>query len=112
MTQGLLRSFKRYTYSVSQKNLKYVATLPCNVSLMACFADINVLQGSMATYARRDGIFNLPVKFFNQLRFHRIMVMWPRHCGHVVMLLWPHFFGPPCTHIESGPKKWATDSRP
>jgi len=41
---------------------------------MACFADINVLQGSVVTYARRDGIFdihftanlprNLPVKKF------------------------------------------------
>jgi len=28
--------------------IKYVATLPCNLSLMACFADINVLQGSDA----------------------------------------------------------------
>ena len=32
--------------------MKYVATLPCNLSLMACFADINVSQGSVATYAR------------------------------------------------------------
>jgi len=30
--------------------LKYVATLPCNLLLMACFADINVSQGSVATY--------------------------------------------------------------
>jgi len=27
-------------------HLKYAATLPCNSSLRACFADINVLQGS------------------------------------------------------------------
>jgi len=26
---------------------------------MACFADINVLQGSVATYARCGGIFNM-----------------------------------------------------
>ena len=39
--------------------LKYVATLPCNLSLMACFADINVSQGSVATYARCGGIFNV-----------------------------------------------------
>ena len=58
---------------------------------MACFADINVLQGSVATYARCVGIFNthltanlsrnLPVKnFVNRLRFDRIMAMslWPR----------------------------------
>ena len=53
-------------------HLKYVATLPCNLSLMASFADINVSQGSVATYARCGGIFdirltanlprNLPVK--------------------------------------------------
>ena len=33
-------------------HLKYVATLPCNLSSMACFADINVSQGSVATNAR------------------------------------------------------------
>jgi len=70
-------------------HLKYVATLPCNLSSLACFGDINVSQGSVATYARCGGAFNihltayqpvllpgnLPVKFFNQLRFDRIMVM-------------------------------------
>ena len=40
-------------------HLQYVATLPCNLSLMACFADINVSQGSVATYARCGGIFNI-----------------------------------------------------
>ena len=40
-------------------HLKYVATLPCKLSLMACFADINVSQGSVATYARCSGIFNI-----------------------------------------------------
>ena len=55
-------------------HLQYVATLPCNLSLMACFADISVSQGSVATYARFRGIFNihlttnlpknLPVNFF------------------------------------------------
>ena len=43
---------------------------------MACFADINVSQGSVATYARCGGIFNillttnlpknLPVNFFSK----------------------------------------------
>ena len=28
---------------------------------MACFADINVSQGSVATYARCDGMFNIYV---------------------------------------------------
>jgi len=41
------------------RHLQYAATLPCNLSLMACFADINVSQGSVATYARCDGIFNI-----------------------------------------------------
>ena len=36
----------------------YVATLTCNLSIMACFADTNVSQGSVATYARCDELFN------------------------------------------------------
>jgi len=40
-------------------HLKYVATLPCNLSLMACFADINVSQCSVAKYARCGGMFNI-----------------------------------------------------
>ena len=40
-------------------HLKYAATLPCNLLLMACFADIDVSQGSVATYARCYGIFNM-----------------------------------------------------
>ena len=57
--------------------LKYVAKLLCNLSLMACFADINVSQGSVATYERCGVIFNirlttnlprnLPVKEFLKL---------------------------------------------
>ena len=53
-------------------HLQYLATLPCNLSLVACFADINVSLGSVATYAKCGGIFstnlttklptNLPVK--------------------------------------------------
>jgi len=42
-------------------HLKYVATLPCNLSLMACFADIYVLQGSVATYARCGGSFSIRI---------------------------------------------------
>ena len=64
---------------------------------MACFADVNFSQGSVATYARCGGSFNihlttnlprnLPVNFFkNRLRFDTI----------IVMSLWPHFFGTPC----------------
>jgi len=78
-------------------HLKYVATLPCNLSLMACFADVNVSQGSVATYARCGRIFNirlttnlprnLAVKYsLNRLTYDRM----------VVMSLWLCFFGPPC----------------
>ena len=56
-------------------HLKYAATLPCNLSLTACFfADINVSQGSVATCANCGETFNihltanlprnLPVKIF------------------------------------------------
>jgi len=62
--------FKKITHTLSNKpfliwlittppHLKYVAALPCNVSLMACFADINVSQGSVVTHARCGGIFNI-----------------------------------------------------
>ena len=42
-------------------HLKYVATLPCNLLLMACFGDINVSQGTVATYmyARCGGTLNI-----------------------------------------------------
>jgi len=43
----------------SPPHLKYVATLPCNLSLIVCFADSNVSQGSVATYTRCGGIFNI-----------------------------------------------------
>jgi len=42
---------------ITTAHLKYVATLPCNLSLMACFTDINGSQGSVATYARRGEMF-------------------------------------------------------
>ena len=65
-------------------HIKYVATLPCNLSLMACFVDINLSQGGVATYAKFDGIFNMhltanlprnlavKVFFVNLLIFDRI----------------------------------------
>jgi len=108
VTLSIIHRFNFFTHRLSNKpflswllttppHLKYVAILLCNLSLMACFADINVSQGSVATYARCGGIVsihlntnllrNLPVKFFKRLRFDRIMVM----------SLWPHFFSPPCT---------------
>jgi len=82
-------------------HLKCVATLPCNLSLMACFAVINVSQGSVATHARCGRIFdirltankrvNLPMKnFLNRLRTDRI----------VVMSLWSHFLSHPVDDRE------------
>jgi len=78
---------------ITPPHLKYVATLPCNLSLTACRAETNVSQGKVATYARCGGIFNnlftanllqnLPVIFLSWLMFDRIRV-----CGLV--------FGPPC----------------
>ena len=41
-------------------HLKYVAALPCNLSLMACFADINVSQNNnVERYTRCGGMFNM-----------------------------------------------------
>jgi len=61
------------------------------------FADINVSQGSVATYTRCGGIFNMRLtanlprnllvnNFVNRLRFDRIMVasLWPRFLAHPV----------------------------
>ena len=64
---------------------------------MACFADVNVSQGSVATYARCCGMFsirlaansprNFPAKkCVNRSKFDRIMVtsLWPRFSAHPV----------------------------
>jgi len=66
---------------------------------MACFSDINVSQGSVATYARCGGIFNIHLtanlprnlsvkKFLNRSRTDRIMVMslWPRFWPTLYMI--------------------------
>ena len=44
---------------ITPLHLKYVATLPCNLSLRACFADTDVSQSSVATYARCGGMFDI-----------------------------------------------------
>jgi len=63
---------------INPPHLKYVATLRCNLSLMACFADFNVSQGNVTTHARCGGIVNihlitnlsrdLPVNFFKSVK--------------------------------------------
>ena len=69
----------------------------CNLSLMACFADINASQGSVAIYARCGGIFditltanlpgNLPVRKFLKSVKNR------QNYGEEYVA---SFFGPPC----------------
>jgi len=105
-----IHRFKKFTLRLNNKpfliwllttrpHLKYTATLSCNLSLMACFADINVSQSSVATYARCGGIFNpfncnylprnLPGKnFLNRLRFDRniVLSLWPCFLAHPVYL--------------------------
>jgi len=44
--------------STTPSHLKYVATLPCNLSLIACFLTLMFSQGSVATYGRSNEIFN------------------------------------------------------
>ena len=43
----------------TQPDLKYVATLLCNLSIITCFADINVSQGSVATCASCGKFFSI-----------------------------------------------------
>jgi len=105
---NIIADLKKSTHTLSNKpfliwllttppHLKYVVTLPCNLSLMACFADINVSQSSVATYARCGGIFNihltanltrnLPVNFFYSVK------IWQNY-GHECVA---RFFGLSCT---------------
>jgi len=91
---------------ITPPHLKYVATLPCNLSLKACFADINVSQGSVATYARCGGIFdirltanlprNLAVKKFLK------SVKNSHNYGHESVA---PFFGPPFSYSYYQPAK-------
>ena len=64
---------------------------------MACFADINVSQGSVATYSRCGGIFNihltanlsrnLPVKKnLKSVKNNIDMSLWPRFLAHPVLI--------------------------
>ena len=75
------------------------ATLPCNLSLRACFADINVSQNSVATYARCGGIFNKLIHLTANLHrnlpvnnFFKSVNIWQNY-GHESVA---PFFGPSC----------------
>jgi len=46
------------TWLKIQDGPKKSYTIRCNLLLIACFLTIVISQGSMATYARRDAIFN------------------------------------------------------
>ena len=80
-------------------HLKYAATLPCNLLLMACFADIDVSQGSVATYARCDGIFNmhltanLPRNLPVKKTFFKSVKIWQNYGREsVAHLFWPTLY--------------------
>ena len=64
---------------------------------MACFADINVSEGSVSTHARCGGIFNIHLtnnlpKHLLVKNFLKSVQVW-RNCGHESVAT---LFGPPC----------------
>jgi len=66
---------------------------------MACFADINVSQGSVATYARCGGMFNvlLTVNLLRNLpvkKFSKSVKIWQTYARMVESVA--PFFGAPC----------------
>ena len=76
-------------------HLKYAATL-CNLSLWTCFADIDVSQGNVATYAKCGGIFNIH-RTANVLRnlaviFFKSVKIWQNYGNESAAPL----FGSPC----------------
>ena len=60
LTDSAVKTFLIWLLTTGEV-VEYVAILglPCNLSLIACFADINVSQGSVATYAMCGGIFDI-----------------------------------------------------
>ena len=72
-------------------------TLPCYLSLTACFADINISQGSVATYARCGGNFNIHstanLSRNLSVKFLKIGSDLTEMCVHESAA---HFFDPPC----------------
>jgi len=78
----------------AQLHLKYVATLPCNLSLIAYsltlmfhkveWQHLQAIVGFLNNLFTANLLENLPVKIENRLRFNR----------SVVMSLWPRFYWP------------------
>jgi len=68
---------------------------------MACFADINVSQGGVATYAMCGGIFNihLPANLLRNLPVKKnckLVKISQNYCHKSVA----RFFGPPCIWMD------------
>jgi len=98
-------------------HLKYVATLPCNLSLITCFSAFMFhkvvwkhMQGAMGFLITNllqiyQGIFQWK-KFVNRLRFDRIIAMslWPHFLTHPVVLMvsWPQSPHPCCSTPDDG----------
>jgi len=68
---------------------------------MACFADTNISQGSVATYARCDGIFNIRLtanlpRNLQVKKFLKSVKIWQNY-GHESVA---PFFGLPCLFTD------------
>jgi len=100
----------------TQQYIKYVATLPCNLSLIACFLTLMFYK---VTWQHMQGVVRFLitsllqiyseifpwVNFMNRFRFDRIMVMslWPH--------IWPILYSPLYTRaFQFGQKKFRFDS--
>jgi len=96
-----IHRLKNFTHRLSDKpfliwllktapDLKYVATLPCNLSLVAYFAD-----------ARCGGFFFIPVKLHNLRRNHSVNFFnWSKYGRIMDKSLWPHFLAHPVLRFD------------
>jgi len=92
LKQFSLTDLAIYLVIKTSPHLKYVATPPGNLSLMTCFADNNVSQGSLATCAIKCP-FNC--KFTKESSFEnsfKSVKIWQNY-GHESVA---PIFGPPC----------------
>jgi len=93
----ILTDFQFFTGRLTNPpHLKYVATLLCNLSLIACFLTLTFhkvawqhmqgMVGFLNNHFTTNLLWNLTTKIENRLRFDRLMAM----------SLWLYFFGSPC----------------